>query len=136
MKNIIQPILTNIIASPDGFTITTTGKNMAQTKFFAVSMHKECEMIINASQPENDIESMIEDWLELTTHLLPPPIGIDHHTNAGNCIGAWMHGGCLYLDVVTLFSKEHRPDLVHDIARENKQIAFFDLELMTEIKTK
>jgi hypothetical protein len=135
IKKLAVLIVTALKTNPDGFTIDIKGNDQAGKKAYAVSPYKKYELSRNFTRyNEVNIRGTVEAWLNEVQHLLPYPFGLTGK-NTDHCIGGWSHEGKTYLDVVALYPKSLPLEHVNAEAKRFEQIAFFDLETLTEIKT-
>lgn len=137
ITELAKTIVENILKNPNGFTIDIHGKDQAHKKAYAISRHKNFELILDSHtivMSKYTSIVIIAEWLKDIQRLLPLPLG--SWMSQFNCIGGWLYNGRIYLDVTTVFDKDSLTlESAHRIARDANQIAFFDLETMTEITT-
>lgn len=114
-------ILTRHVANGGSTTEVATGKDLAGTKNYAVSAHKDRELVIQGALTEAALSKYIAD----NADLLSQP---------GKTLGTWLNpdDGNTYLDV-----SQVTPDRAEAmrVARENNQIAIFDLSSFETIPT-
>jgi len=135
IEKLANLIVTALIHSPSGFTIDTKGNDKAGIKAYALSPYKKYELKRNFTRYNKlAIKRTVQAWLNEVQHLLPYPFGLIGK-NTDHCIGGWTYEGKTYLDVVALYPKSLPLEHVNAEAKRFEQIAFFDLETLTEIKT-
>jgi len=103
--------LFDCVEKDGGFTYDLTSRELV-TRGYAVSVVKGCEKVVPlADFTDKDIfEYVWQNWKELSEF--------------GNCLGAWVDGGQVYLDISTVVDT---PTTALRLAEENDQEAFYDL---------
>ena len=105
-----------------GVSYSLYNNDMANTPNYALSIYKDKETIIPLDEFNDEY---IKQFIFLNGDIL-------HEENV--MIGTWVHEGNVYLDIALLYPKDiFTSDVIKNIARDNKQLAYFDLETMQSI---
>lgn len=121
IKSHVAPTLARHMANGGSTTSLVTGQDLGGTQTYSVSPYKDREQVI----PGQPTKEQLAAYVEKNKDLLSTP---DH------ALGTWFNpdDGNTYLDVaITVSDKE----TALRIARENKQLAIFDLRTYTTIPT-
>jgi hypothetical protein len=114
-------ILTRHVANGGSTTEVATGKDLAGTSNYAVSAHKDRELVVQGALTETALSKYIAD----NADLLSQP---------GKTLGTWLNpdDGNTYLDVSQVTSDRTE---AMKVARDNDQLAIFDLSSFETIPT-
>ena len=114
--------LVDITLQHGGCTYDIQTGPVGSIPYYALPIHKHLEERVPVTVfNEKDVKIFISK-------------NIDELLVDDRCIGTWIHNGVVYLDVISIFSKEETNlEGLKAIATANQQIAAWDLETNTVI---